>query len=354
VNPMRTRTDGVLGPVLLCSLLLGAFAGCGRSSANASAPAESRPKLAFVTNCVAEFWSVATCGVEAGKREFDVDVTVHMPPKNTVTEQKQILEDLLARGVQGIALSPIDPANMTGLLDRVAAATVLITHDSDAPDSKRLCYIGMDNYDAGRLCGELIEEAIPQGGPIVILVGNLDQDNSRRRRQGIIDRLLQRSHDPTRFDAQNATLRGGKFEIRATFTDQTDGQKGKAAAEDALVRWPDLACMVGLFEYEPPLILEAVKAAGKLGKVAIVAFDENEATLQGIVDGHIHGTVVQNPYEYGHRSVELLSRLVRERDPQQRAALLPAGGFLDIPARQIRSDNVRAFWDDLKQKTGKK
>jgi ribose transport system substrate-binding protein len=313
-----------------------------------------KPKLAFVTNCVAEFWTVATFGVEAAKKEFDVEAVVRMPPNGTAEEQKRILEDLLARGVQGIALSPKDPESMTALLDRVAARTVLITHDSDAPKSKRLCYVGMDNYDAGRLCGKLIVEALPAGGAVVILVGNLDQDNSQRRRQGIIDELLGRSHDPKRFDKQDAVLKGEKYEIRATFTDQFDRQKGKAAAQDALVRWSDVGCMVGLFEYEPPLILEAVRSAGMLGKVAMVGFDENEATLQGIVDGHIHGTVVQNPYEYGRRSLELLGKLVRETDAGKRAALVPKGGFLDIPARQIRKADVEAFWNDLKQKTGKK
>jgi len=64
--------------------------------------------------------------------------------------------------------------------------------------------------------------------------------------------------------------------------------------------------------------------------------------------------VVQNPYEYGRRSLELLGKLVREADADKRAALLPAGGFLDIPARQIRKADVKAFWDDLKLKTGKK
>jgi len=106
-----------------------------------------------------------------------------------------------------------------------------------------------------------------------------------------------------------------------------------------------------------PIMLAECEKDGRLKrgvKVAMVAFDENEATLQGIVDGHIHGTVVQNPYEYGHASIALLARLAREHDPARRAALLPPGGFLDIPARRIVRDNVRAFWDDLKQKTGKK
>jgi ribose transport system substrate-binding protein len=312
-----------------------------------------KPRLAFVTNCVAEFWTVGTFGVEAAKKEFDLEAIVRMPPNGTAEEQKRILEDLLAKGVQGIALSPKDPENMTALLDKVAARALLVTHDSDAPKSKRLAYVGMDNYDAGRMCGQLVAEALPGGGAIVILVGNLDQDNARRRRQGVIDELLGRPRDPSRFDKQDAVLKGDKYEIRATFTDQFDRQKAKAAAQDALARWSDVAGMVGLFEYEPPLLLEAVKSAKALGKVAIVGFDENEATLQGIADGHIHGTVVQNPYEYARKSLELLAKLVREADAGKRAALLPKDGFVDIPARKIQKANVQAFWDDLKQKTGK-
>lgn len=358
VRPRRSSVPWFALPSLLALLLLltgsAACSGKDQPAAAAAVGVAGKPRLAFVTNCVAEFWTIASHGVEAAKKECDVDASFHMPPKNTVAEQKQILEDLLAKGVDGIALSCIDPDNMTALVDKVAARTLLITHDSDAPKSRRLCYVGMDNYEAGRLCGKLIVEALPQGGPVVLLVGNLDQDNSKRRRQGIIDELLGRSAEPGRFDPQNAVLKGDRYEIRATFTDQTDHAKGKAAAQDALARWGDLAGMVGLFEYEPPLILEAVKSAGKLGKVAMVGFDENEATLQAIVDGQIHGTVVQNPYEYGHASIALLSRLARERDPARRQALLPQGGFLNIPARQIRRDDVQAFWQDLKQKTGKK
>lgn len=318
------------------------------------ASAKKRPKVAFVTNCVAQFWTVAKFGVEAGEKEFDVEAVVRMPANGTAQEQKSILEDLLAKGVEGIAVSPKDPENMTTLLDKVASRSVLLTHDSDAPKSKRLCYIGMDNYDAGRLCGQLVQEAIPNGGPVVIYIGNLDQDNARRRRQGVIDQLLGRSHDPNRFDKQDAALKGEKYEIRATFTDQFDRQKAKAAAQDALVRWRDIACMVGLFEYEVPLVLEAVQSANRLDQIEIVGFDEAEATLQGILDGHIHGTVVQNPFEYGRRSLQLLGQLLREPDPKKRDELLPKNRVIDIPARQIRKADVAAFWDDLKQKTGKK
>lgn len=341
----RSSLSSVVGTVF-AAVVAALLAGCGGAGSG-------RVRVAFVTNCAVEFWAVAEAGVRAAAAKEDVDVLVRMPPNGTAEEQKRALEDVVSAGVQGVAVSPKDPDNMTELLDGIATRCALITHDSDAPKSQRLCYIGVDNYDAGRLCGELIAEAIPAGGPIVLVIGTLDQDNARRRRQGVIDHLLGRSHDPNRFDPQDATLRNDRFEIRATFTDQIDAQKAKQVAEDCLTRWPDLKCMVGLFAHEPPVIVDAVRAAGRLGQVAIVGFDETDGTLQGIVDGHVHGTVVQNPYEYGRRSVELLAQLAREPDPARRRALLPPNGVIVVPARQIRAADVAEFWADLRRKTGK-
>ena len=62
------------------------------------------------------------------------------------------------------------------------------------------------------------------------------------------------------------------------------------------------------------MCLEAIKEAGKTGQIQIIAFDEEAPTLQGIIDGHIYGTVVQNPYRYGYESVRILAAL-RPRRP---------------------------------------
>ena len=116
---------------------------------------------------------------------------------------------------------------------------------------------------------------------------------------------------PQRYDAPGERLKGNKYSIVGTLTDQFDMAKGKANAEDAIARYPDLGCMVGLFAYNPPLCLEALKQSGKAGKIKLVAFDEADETLQAIKDGICHGTVVQNPYMYGMESVRVLSALAR-------------------------------------------
>ncbi len=301
---------------------------------------------AYVTNGVDPFWTIAEAGAKTAGADLGVRVSVLMPAGGPV-EQKNMLEDLITRGIKGIAVSPIDAANQTDFLNQIADKTILITHDSDAPDSKRQVYIGMDNYDAGRACGQLVKEALPEGGSIMILIGRMEQDNSRRRRQGVIDELLDRSHDNTRFDPPGEEIKGEKFTILGTLTDQFDRAKAKANAEDTLTRNPDISAMVGLFAYNPPLILEALEQAGKVGQVKVIAFDEDARTLQGIVDGQIHGTVVQNPYMYGYKSIEVLKAIDEGREDA-----FPADGFINVEARQIRKDNVEAFWADLKTKLG--
>ena len=74
---------------------------------------------------------------------------------------------------------------------------------SDVPSSRRLCFVGIDNYVAGRMCGDLVKRALPDGGKIMIFVGRTEQDNARLRRQGLIDAVLGRSVDPERFSGKN-------------------------------------------------------------------------------------------------------------------------------------------------------
>ena len=310
----------------------------------------SKPRIAYVTNGVAAFWTVAEAGCKAGAVDFDADVEVLMPPEGA-GDQKRMLEELINKKVDGVAVSPINSENQANILTQVAAATNLITHDSDAPDVDRLAYIGMDNYRAGRMCGQLVKEAMPGGGEVMIFVGRLGQLNADLRRQGVIDELLNRSEDSSRRDPTGQVLKSenSDYVVLDTRTDNFDPANAKSQPEDAIVKYPNLGCMVGLFSYNPPAILEALAGADRLGKIKVVAFDEEDPTLQAIQDGTCFGTVVQDPYNYGYKSVELLAKLARGDK-----SLLPTNPerFIDIPARIIKQENVGEFWAKLKELTG--
>ena len=95
-----------------------------------------------------------------------------MPTKGLV-DQKRIMETLLAKGIDAMAISPIDAENQTAFLNEAAKQTQFITHDADAPDSDRMLYIGTNNYKAGRALGQLVKDALPEGGEVLIFVGRL-------------------------------------------------------------------------------------------------------------------------------------------------------------------------------------
>ena len=316
----------------------------GAAPAVKTVPEGTKVKLVYITNGIDPFWNVAAAGTRAAAAKFGVECEVLMPPKG-IGDQKRMIETSLTRGVHGIALSPIDAQNQVGLINQACEKTNLVTHDSDAPGSHRMAFIGMDNYKAGRAAGKLVKEILPDGGKVMIFVGRLEQLNAQQRRQGVIDELLDRPMQALtsmQYDDAGAELKGNKFDVVSTRTDNFDYGKAKSNAEDAIAANPDLSGMIGLFAYNIPACLEAVKEAGKTGTIKLVSFDENDSTLQGIVDGTVHGTVSQQPYRYGFDSVRILAALARGDE-----SVLPEGGFLEIPIKVVRKENVKAFWEEL-------
>ncbi len=327
------------------------IAGCGTESPGTGGSATNAAggksiRLAYVTNGIDPFWTIAAAGVKAGAKDLGVECEVLMPPKGLV-DQKRMIEGVLSNGVDGIAISPIDAANQVEFINQAAALTNVITQDSDAPGSNRLCFIGMDNYKAGRQAGVLVKEVLPEGGKVMIFVGRLEQLNAQQRRQGVIDELLDRpvqSGASMTFDPPAADLKNEKYEIVGTRTDNFDYARAKSNAEDAIATFGDLRCMVGLFAYNVPNCLAAVKEAGKTGAIKIVSFDEADDTLQGIIDGHVHGTVSQQPYQYGYQSVRVLTALAKGDK-----SVIPEDGFLEVESVVVRKDNVETFWAELKK-----
>lgn len=290
-------------------------------------------KLAFVTNNSADFWTIARQGVEKADAELD-DVTAafKITSDGTAADQKRIIDDLLAGGINGIAISPVDPQNQTALINDAAKKALVLTQDSDAPDSDRACYVGTDNVAAGRQAGELIKEVLPTGGKIMLFVGKLDARNAQERIQGIKE-----------------VLAGTKVEIVDTRTDDADAVRAKSNAADAIVKYPDLKALVGLWSYNGPAILGAVKDARKTGQIKIVAFDEADQTLAGIHDGFIYGTVVQQPYEFGYQAIKLMSQVLKGDK-----SVIPANKQIIIPTLVVDKTNVEEFTKKINELRGRK
>ena len=161
----------------------------GEAAKGAEAPADA-PKFAFITNVADPFWSHAEAGCYVAAKEFGVAVEFQMNSAGDIAGQKKIVENILNKGdCKGIAISVLNPANQTEMINNAADQLPLITCDSDAPDSKRLFFLGTDNYQAGRELGKLLKKSMPEGGRIMLYVGMINQLNSIPRRDGLLDEL---------------------------------------------------------------------------------------------------------------------------------------------------------------------
>src|SRR5260370_1067885 len=315
------------GFVSACLLLVGSCTRTGDSTQKSKTL-----RLALVTNTGADFWTIARRGTEKADAELD-DLTVEfkIPSDGTAAEQKRIVDDLLAKGVDGIAISPVDPENQTQLINETAKTALVITQDSDAPKSDRAFYLGTDNVAAGRQAGGLIKEALPQGGKIMIFVGKLDARNAQERYQGIRE-----------------AVQGSNVEIIDVRTDDTDQVRAKSNVADTLVKYPDVKALVGLWSYNGPAILSAVRDANKIGQVKIIAFDEEDPTLAGVRDGSIYATVVQQPFEFGYQAIQLMHKVLRGD-----RSVIPASKQVFIPTLVIKRDSVEAFTKKINQLRGR-
>jgi ribose transport system substrate-binding protein len=306
------------GSVIFAVILLAVLAGV--SCNNAGGPKKTR--LAFVTNNASDFWTIARKGTEKAAAELpNVEVEFKINSEGTAAGQQRVVDDLLAKGIEGMAISPVDPKNQTQMINRAAGQALVFTQDSDATASNRACYIGTDNEAAGRQAGELVKEALPEGGRIMVFVGMLDAQNAQERYRGL-----------------QKALEGSKIEIIDIRTDDTDRVRAKSNAADALVKYPDIAGLVGLWSYNGPAILSAVKEANKVGKVKIIAFDEEDDTLAGIKEGAIYATVVQQPFEFGYQSMIMMSKVISGDKSG-----IPDGKQIFVPTLAIKKDGVEEF-----------
>jgi ribose transport system substrate-binding protein len=321
----------------ICSLLLLAACTQNNQTSNQTAgpgasSAGGAKHLAFVTNNASDFWTIARKGTEKADAELaDVTVEFKIPADGTAAEQKRIVDDLLAKGVDGIAISPVDPNNQTQMLNDVARQAIVFTQDSDAPQSDRAAYVGTDNVAAGRQAGDLIKETLPEGGKIMLFVGKLDARNAQERMQGIKE-----------------ALQGSNVQIVDTRTDDTDRVRAKSNVSDTLVKYPDVKALVGLWSYNGPAILNAVKEAGKTGQVKIIAFDEEDETLAGVKDGAIYATVVQQPFEFGYQAIKLMSQYAKGDK-----SAIPASKQVFVPTLVIKRDNVADFQTKINSLRGR-
>ncbi len=295
-------------------------------------------RVAFVTGGSGPYWQITADGAQAAAADYNVELTVAMPlGSENIEHQMQNLLQVALDNPDGIVISPVDAERLTRSINRISDKSIVVTFDSDAPFSNRQSYIGTNNLAAGRLCAELVKEAIPDGGKVAVLVANLSKYNLVERKQGFADELARKRIVSDEADP-------AAYEVIDYLLDDGDDEKCAENIRSVLSANPDVKCMVGMNARHGPILIEVLSEAGKLDQIKLVTFDDAPETLAGIAEGHVHATVAQDPYKYGYEAVRMLATLCRKGESE-----LPVvgGGSVSVTvyADAIRKDNLDEYRD---------
>ena len=258
----------------------------------------------------------------------DVEVLYVAPVDSDGAEQARVVDDVVARGVNAIAISCDDPTACIDPINRAVAAGIpVMTWDSDSPMSKRFTYMGLDNINAGLAGANLLVQAMGTEGKVAILTGVPGAENLETRITGFREGL--------------ATY--PNIHIIATVVTNDDINLGVQAVEDTMEAHPDItgwyfAGMWPLFadRGSMPLWEDAALHHG----MKTVAFDALPVELKLLRDGYLSGLIDQKNWFWGYEAIQIVyDHIVSKKE------FLP---FVNLGYNIITKNNVDAMlhaWD---------
>ncbi len=317
---------------LSCVIPLGAMvfllAGCGGSQHN---PQEKYYLLS--ANIKIPYWETAANGLMRAARQMQVQAELVGPDTYDAPAQQQELRRLtgLQQKPAGILISPADANLMKPDIDAAIAAGIpVITLDSDAPSSKRILFIGTNNYEAGVMGGRVLAKQLQGKGNVVVFTMP-GQANLAERLNGYKFAL---SEHPG-FKIEVVDIKG---DPRVAFDTTNEIVEKRRDKVDGFV------CLEAQAGKEVAEVLDRAKVTGK----TVVAMDTDEGTLNWIQKGVIAATIAQKPYTMAYYGIQMLDHLYHQKPPsldvnwaQDPFSPLPA--FVDTGATLVTKDNVGDF-----------
>lgn len=215
------------------------------------------------------------------------------------------IDQLLAEGIRGLAITPNTSPELRDRINELHAQGIpVITLNSDAPGSKRLCFIGMDTYRAGQTAAGLMHLLLPAGGKVFPLTGHLNNTAHNNRLHGFADTLAAEQAD-------NLTL----LPFQPCF-DRDDF--AYEITQHILAANPDLAGVYVAANGQRG-VCQAIADAGRTGQVRVIAFDLTPPNDQLLRDGHISILLDQDAFEQGYRPPLILNDLlVHQKSPERK------------------------------------
>jgi ribose transport system substrate-binding protein len=252
-------------------------AGSGEDAGNAGAlPPREQLYIEVSAAGGTEYWADHKLGLKLAGEAIGVKTEYLGPATYDLEAMATALEQAIAKRPQGLLVAGFEPILVPVIDKAVDAGIPVVTVDADQPNSKRLAFVGTGNYQAGLVSGKLAANALGGKGKIVV-TSMPGAHNLQERVRGVRDAL---------------TSTPG-IEIVQVLDTQGDTIAITQKCVAVLQRHPDLAAFVAVEAIGGVGAATAVREAGKAGAVKIIAMDRSNDVLQGIRDGIIDATVVQ-------------------------------------------------------------
>ncbi|RWM08236.1 sugar-binding protein [Mesorhizobium sp.] len=279
--------------------------------------------IAVVPKVAVPFFDDCNTGAKTAADALGVSYQWVVPQNTQGATQVKIIEDLIARQVNGIAISVNEPKSVEGVIKQAMQAGIkVVTFDSDSAKSGRSMYIGTINKQAGVTMGNSMAKALGGKGKIAIVTGQLGASNLNERIDGVKEAL---------------TAYPG-IEIVAVEGTEDDLAKAVSVTEALLRGHPDLAGIFGMSQVGGPAVAKVLaeqEFADRKGKVAVFAFDDLPDTIKGVKDGYINGIMVQRPVTMGKLAVEHLVAQVKGKEAESKD--------IDTGVTVVNADNLGSY-----------
>lgn len=310
----------ILGLVLSLSLVVGLFVGCGSSSSGSSQSSSTKKKHKFGYTCMTmnnPFFQVLEKSIRA-EVEKNGDQLITMDPAMDVSKQIDQINDMITQGVDAVFLNPVDWEGVRPGLEALKKANIpIINFDTEVKDMNYVtAYVGSDNKNAGKVCGDDLVKRYPNGGKIAIL--NCPTMNS------INDRIA----------GFKSAIEGKNFTIVAEQDGKGDLQTSMKLADDILQSHSDIVAIMGGNDPTALGALAACKSA-KQSKILVYGVDGSPDAKKEIASGgQFVGTGAQSPKQIGVKAAELGYKVLNKQNVEKKT---PVQTFL------INKDNVAKY-----------
>lgn len=257
-------------------------------------------------------------GVDAAAEELGVDILWNGPREETeYSRQIEIVDSMIARHVDGLAISATDHAALVKPVERVIRAGIPVTvFDSGLDLTGYVTFVATGNYAAGQTAARRLAELVHAKGKIAELMHKPGGMSTVDRERGFEQGMAQE------FPA---------IQIVARQYGMADRAKSRDAAEDILTAHPDLDGMFASAEANSIGAVQAIQARGLAGRVKLVTFDSSDMHIKALRDGTIDVMLVQDPYRIGYEAVRSLVMKLNGQTPAHE---------IDLKVREIRKSDL--------------